>query len=86
MRNGPDVAGLCDLAGLDPVAGDIGFNKVKVTGPGLKASATRFVVGGQLASNQPMAVLGKTAPKMGSRANTRTVTAPCGCAAWAPPR
>jgi hypothetical protein len=51
-----------------------GFNRVVVTGPGLTARANRFVLGGQLAANQPMSLLGKTALRLGSKANTRTVT------------
>jgi hypothetical protein len=51
-----------------------GFNKVTVTGPGLNTRASRFVLGEQLAANQPMGLLGKTSMLFGSRNNTRSVT------------
>jgi len=66
---------LGDLVVPQTVTGSpTGFNRVQVTGPGLNARAGRFVLGGQLAADQPMSLMGQTAMKLGSKANTRTVT------------
>ena len=51
-----------------------GFNKVTVTGPGANFRSNRFVLGGQLAANQPMGLLNKSSMRFGSRNNTRPVT------------
>jgi len=51
-----------------------GFNKVHVSGPGLNTTANRFILGGQLADNQPMGLVSTTAMKLGSRSNVKKVT------------
>jgi hypothetical protein len=66
---------LGNLAVAQTVTGSpTGFNKVHVSGPGLNATSNRFVLGGQLAANQPMGMVSTTAMKLGSRSNVKKVT------------
>lgn len=60
------------------VGSPTGFNRVTLDGPGAHFSTNRFVLGGQMVENQPMALVGQGAEnqkiRLGSKRNTRVVT------------
>jgi len=51
-----------------------GFNRVTVTGPGANFRSSRFALGGQMADDQPMGLLGRTSMRLGGKQNVRPVT------------
>jgi hypothetical protein len=51
-----------------------GFNRVTLRGPGVRARTRFFVLGGQMAEDQPMALMGRSQLRLGSRSSGATVT------------